>query len=314
MAEDSSKASIIAALAGNLLVAATKAVAAVFTGSSSMLSEAVHSMVDSGDQVLLLYGRHRAAKPPDATHPFGYGRELYFWCFVVAILIFAAGAGVSAYEGVVHIRHPESIEQPLINFAVLGAAAVFEGVSWWFGWRAARKAIRQSGFWRAFRRTKDPSRFLVLFEDSAALTGIAIAAVGTALSSSLGMPWIDGLASVLIGAVLATVAVLLARETKDLLIGESAPPALVEAIRAASAAQPGVLAIMEITTSQLGPDNVVATLCVEIDDRYTVSQVEHLIDSLENSLRRNHPEVIRLFVRPQSGKEQATTAPAALAV
>src|SRR6478672_6346048 len=222
MAEHSSRTAVIAALIGNVLIAVTKGVAAALSGSSAMLSEAVHSMVDSGNEVLLLYGQHRAGKPPDRKHPLGYGREIYFWSFVVALLIFALGAGVSTYEGILHIQHPEPIGDPTINYAVYAAAAVFEGISWWFGWSAFQRTRGAKAIMAAVHASKDPASFMVLFEDSAALIGIGIAAVATALSEYFKAPWIDGMGSILIGLVLAIVAALLARESKALLIGERA--------------------------------------------------------------------------------------------
>jgi len=231
MAEHSSRTAVIAALVGNLLIALTKAIAATISGSSAMLSEAVHSVVDSGNEILLLYGQHRAAKPPDRLHPLGYGREIYFWSFVVALLIFAFGAGVSIYEGVKHIQHPAEMSDPAVNFAVYAISAVFEGISWWFGWSAFQRVRGDKALFAAVHASKDPPSFMVLFEDSAALVGLAIAGTATGLSLHFGAPWIDGAGSILIGIVLGTVAVLLARESKDLLIGERARPELSEAIR-----------------------------------------------------------------------------------
>ena len=297
-----SRTAIIAALVGNLLIAVTKGVAAAVTGSSAMLSEAVHSLVDSGNEVLLLYGQHRAARPPDQRHPFGYGRELYFWCFVVALLIFAVGAGVSIYEGVIHIRHPEPISKPWINFVVLGLAFLFEGGSWWFAWKSFREAQGALSFWGAFKASKDPTTFMVLFEDSAALLGIMIAAMGTWLSLHFRAPWIDGTASILIGLVLAAVAVLLARESKALLIGERAAPELSQSIRQAVEAEPCVLQVVDITTSQLAPDQVIATLGIDIVDDLRVPEVEQLILRIEQGIRARHPELFRVFIRPQPGE------------
>lgn len=301
MAEaSSSRTAIIAALIGNLLIAVTKSIAAAMTGSSAMLSEAVHSLVDTGNEVLLLYGQHRAARPPDDKHPFGYGRELYFWCFIVALLIFALGAGVSAYEGVLHIRHPEPISRPWISFAVLGASFLFESGSWWFAWRAfAGERAPGEGILAAVRRSKDPTTFMVLFEDSAALIGIVIAAAGTALSIWLEAPWIDGAASILIGGVLAAVAVLLARESKGLLIGERAAPELAADIRRRATAEPAVRAVVDVTTSQLAPNQVIATIGLDLDDALRVPDVEQLIARLERQIRGDHPELFRLFIRPQ---------------
>jgi cation diffusion facilitator family transporter len=305
VAEHTSRTAIIAALIGNLLIAVTKGVAALFTGSSAMTSEAVHSLVDTGNEVLLLYGQHRAARPPDKEHPFGYGRELYFWCFVVALLIFAVGAGVSAYEGVIHIRHPEPIEQVWINFVVLGLAFIFEGVSWWFGWETFARVRKSRPIWATVVASKDPTSFMVLFEDSAALIGIVIAAIATYLSWKLGLPWIDGAGSILIGVVLAIVSVLLARESKDLLIGERASPKLSDDLRKTVAADPCVLAVVDITTTQMSPDQVIAALSVEIDQSLRVPQVEKLIRRIEKGMHKKFPQLFRIFIRPVPPKEKA---------
>lgn len=305
MAEHTSRTAIIAALIGNLLVAVTKAIAAFFTGSSSMTSEAVHSFVDTGNEILLLYGQHRAAKPPDEEHPFGYGRELYFWCFVVALLIFAVGAGVSAYEGVIHIRHPEMIDQVWINFVVLGFAFVFEGISWIFGWKTFSRVRKSRPIWATVVASKDPTSFIVLFEDSAALIGIVIAAIATYLSWKLTLPWIDGLGSILIGVVLAIVSVLLARESKDLLIGERASPKLTEDLRKTVEGDPCVLAVVDITTTQMSPDQVIAALSVEIDQSLRVPQVEKLIRRIEKGMHKKFPQLFRIFIRPVPPKKTA---------
>jgi len=305
VAEHTSRTAIIAALIGNLLIAVTKGIAALFTGSSAMTSEAVHSLVDTGNEVLLLYGQHRAAKPPDEEHPFGYGRELYFWCFVVALLIFAVGAGVSVYEGIIHIRHPEPIEQVWINFVVLGLAFVFEGVSWWFGWETFARVRKSRPIWATVVASKDPTSFIVLFEDSAALIGIAIAAIATYLSWTLGLPWIDGMGSILIGVVLALVSVLLARESKELLIGERASPRLTDDLRKTVEADPCVLAVVDITTTQMAPDQVIAALSVEIDQSLQVPQVEKLIRRIEKGMHALFPQLFRIFIRPVSPREKA---------
>ncbi|HKU93480.1 MAG TPA: cation diffusion facilitator family transporter [Sphingomicrobium sp.] len=304
VAEHTSKTAIVAALIGNLLISITKGIAAGLSGSSAMLSEAVHSLVDTGNEVLLLYGLKRAAKPPDKVHPYGYGRELYFWSFVVALLIFAVGAGVSAYEGVVHIRHPEPITDVWINFVVLGLAAIFEGVSWWFGWKAFSRVRRSRPIWDAFVASKDPTTFMVLFEDSAALVGIVIAAIATYFSWSLKLPWIDGAGSILIGAVLAIVAVLLARESKELLIGERASPELSAAVRQTASEDPCVHQVIDITTSQMGPDQVIATIAVEIDEDLRVPEVEQLIHRIEDAIRARFPQLFRIFIRPVAGSRR----------
>lgn len=201
-AEGSSKTIVYAALVGNLLVAVTKIGAAVWTGSSAMMSEAVHSVVDTTNEVLLLYGYHRAGRPPDESHPLGYGRELYFWSFIVALLIFALGAGVSFYQGILHVTAPEPIEDPVVSFVVLGLSFVFEGISWLFAWRRFRSERSRLGWYEAFVRSKDPPAFMVLLEDSAALVGIVIAAAATAAAVSLAQPVWDGVGSILIGILL----------------------------------------------------------------------------------------------------------------
>jgi cation diffusion facilitator family transporter len=293
-----SRTAIIAALVGNVAIAVTKGVAAIISGSSAMLSEAVHSIVDSGNEVLLLYGQHRANKPPDKSHPLGYGREIYFWSFVVALLIFALGAGVSAYEGVIHILDPEPMKDPTVNYAVYGASAVFEGISWWFGWKAFSGVMGSRGIFDTVHASKDPTTFMVLFEDSAALIGIAIAAGATFLSTHLHKPWIDGAGSICIGGVLAIIAVLLARESKALLIGERARPELSRAIQDMANREPGIVRVEGILTSQLGPDQVIANVGVEFDDKLRAPQIEKLIGRLETRLRKEHPELFRVFVRP----------------
>jgi cation diffusion facilitator family transporter len=295
-----SRNAVWAALIGNLLVAGTKGIAAVISGSSSMISEAVHSLVDTGNEVLLLYGQNRAARPPDAEHQFGYGRELYFWSFVVALLVFALGAGVSLYEGVVHILDPEPISNPLVNYVVLAFAFVFEGASWIISYRQFRAAGGKREFYDAFRRSKDPPSFMVLFEDSAALLGIVFAALGTFAATTWNMPVLDGVASVMIGLVLAAVATLLARESKSLLIGEPAESDLVESIEREVAEVRGVVRANGALTSYLSPDQMVLSLSIEFEDKLCVPQLEEVVLELEKRIRAKHPEVTALFVKPQT--------------
>lgn len=302
MADSSSKAVVYAALAGNLLVAATKGVAAALTGSSSMLSEAVHSLVDTGNEVLLLYGMHRAGKQATPEHPIGYGRELYFWSFIVAVLIFALGAGVSIFEGFAHMRNPEPVQRAWVNYVVLALAFVFEGVSWFISLRQYRAAMGELGFFEAFRKSKDPPSFMVFFEDSAALVGIMLAAAGTYASASLGMPVLDGVASIAIGVVLAVVAVLLARESKSLLLGERADPALAESILRVAGEQPSVARANGLITVQMAPDQVVATLSLEFADDLRTPQIEQAVTEIENRVKAAHPEVVALFIKPQTAR------------
>jgi cation diffusion facilitator family transporter len=296
----SSRTAVYAALVGNVLVAATKGVAAALSGSSSMLSEAVHSLVDCGNEVLLLYGQSRAARQPDIEHPFGYGRELYFWSFVVALLIFALGAGVSIYEGVLHIMEPEPIRNPLINYVVLALAFVFEGASWIVSFRQFSAASGKNELYDAFVRSKDPPSFMVLFEDSAALLGIVFAALGTFASTTLNMPMLDGVASILIGLVLTGVAMLLARESKSLLIGEPAESMLVDSILSDAASVRGVVKANGALTSHLSPDDIVVSLSLEFEDRLRVPELEEVVLEIERVVREKHPQVAALFVKPQT--------------
>ena len=304
MAEHSSRTAVIAALIGNILIAVTKAIAAAISGSSAMLSEAVHSFVDSGNEILLLYGQHRAEKPPDRHHPWGYGREIYFWSFVVALLIFALGAGVSIYEGIEHMRSPEPIADPVVNYAVYAASALFEGISWWFGWSAFQRVRGDKALLAAVHASKDPPSFMVLFEDSAALVGLVIATIATAASIHFGKPWVDGLGSIGIGIVLAVIAVLLARESKGLLIGERARPELSRSIQEIAEREPGVTAVEGILTSQLGPDQVIANVGLDFDDELRTPDIERIIGHLENELRKKHPDLFRVFVRPHPDQYQ----------
>jgi cation diffusion facilitator family transporter len=298
----SSRHVVYAALAGNLLVAATKAAAAAWTGSSSMVSEAVHSFVDTGNEFLLLYGMRRASRRPDPDHPFGHGRELYFWSFVVAVLIFALGAGVSIYEGIAHVLHPEPITDAIVNYVVLALSFLFEGYSWLVSLRQFRAAKGSLGYYEAFRRSKDPPSFMVLFEDTAALIGIVVAAMGVFVSSTLAGPVWDGVASIVIGLVLAATAVLLARESKSLLLGERADPALSSSILALAAAEGSVFRANGVMTVQLAPDQVFAALSLDFEDDMSARAVEDAIVDIERKVRATHPEVVALFIKPQTGR------------
>ena len=299
-AEGSSKTIVYAALVGNVLVAVTKIGAAAWTGSSAMMSEAVHSVVDTTNEVLLLYGYHRAGRPPDESHPLGYGRELYFWSFIVALLIFALGAGASLYQGVLHVAAPEPIEDPVVSFIVLGLSFVFEGISWLFAWRRFRSETSRLGWYEAFVRSKDPPAFMVLLEDSAALVGIVIAAAATAAASFFAQPVWDGVGSILIGILLGITSIGLARESKSLLIGEPAHSDLSRSILDIARRSPGVLRANGLLTVQLSPAEVVAALSVEFADDKRADDIEHCVISIETEIRRQHPSVAALFIKPQT--------------
>jgi cation diffusion facilitator family transporter len=295
---------VYAALAGNALVAITKAIAAFVTGSSAMLSESIHSLIDTGNELLLLYGLRRAARPPHPSHPLGHGRELYFWSFIVALLIFAVGAGVSILMGISRVRDPRPLENPLASYVVLALAFLFEGASWIVALRQFNAARGTVGFYQAFRESKDPPGFMVLFEDTAALLGILVAALGTFISVSLHQPVYDGVASILIGVILGGTSVLLARESKSLLIGEQADHALNEDIlRIVS--EDTVLRANGVMTFQLAPDQIVVALSIEFDDELNASRIEQLVISIEERVQAAHPEVRRIFVQPQTRREYA---------
>jgi cation diffusion facilitator family transporter len=299
-AHSGSKKVIYAALAGNLAIALTKFAAAFFTGSSAMLSEGVHSLVDTGNGGLLLYGLRRASRPPDASHPFGHGRELYFWSFVVALLVFALGAGVSFYEGVVHILDPEPIRNPTVNYVVLGLSFLFEGGSWWVALKEFRRNKGGLGYFAAVRQSKDPSVYTVLFEDSAALLGLIIAFVGIFCAQMFAMPELDGVASIGISIILGSTAIFLARESKGLLMGEPALPEVQKAVLALAQADPAVQRANGILTVHLGPEEIVAALSLEFEDHMTAPEIETCVERLEAKLRAERPEIVALFVKPQT--------------
>jgi cation diffusion facilitator family transporter len=290
MAGHSSKFVVYAALGANSAIALTKFIAASFTGSSAMLSEAVHSVVDTGNQGLLLYGLHRADRPPDQEHPFGYGREVYFWSFVVALLIFAGGAGVSLYEGLHKLSHPEPVRQAYVNYIVIGLAMLFEGTSWYFSLRAVRSSQGERGLMETVRRSKDPMVFTVLFEDSAALLGLLMALAGIALAEVLDMPVFDGIASIGIALILGGTAAWLAYECKGLLIGESVQPQVRRGIERIIAEQDGIVRLNEHRNVHLGPDEVLLNLSLDFASDLSSDQVEASISELERRIKSAYPE------------------------
>ena len=295
-----SRFTLYAALAANLGIALAKFVAAALSGSSAMLTEGFHSVVDSTNQLLLLYGQKRAQKPPDKIHPLGYGRELYFWSFVVAILIFATGAGLSVYEGVLHILHPEPSTDPTLNYVVLGISAALEGTSGIVALRAFGRQKGDLGWWQAIRRSKDPTVFIVLFEDSAALLGLVIAALGVFLAHALAMPLFDGAASIVIGCVLAAVAFVLARESHGLLIGERADPEMVRAVHDAVDGRPEVTYVHDVLTMHIAPEMIFVGLDVDFEDHVPVGQIEVMIADVEAALRGRFPAIRTLYIKPRS--------------
>jgi len=304
MTESGSLKVIFAALVGNALIAVTKFFAASVTGSSAMLSEAIHSLVDTGNQVLMLHGMRRAKRPADEAHPFGYGMEVYFWTFVVAILVFAGGAGVSIYEGVHKVMNPEPVSNVMINYIVLGAATVFESVAWYIAYKEFGRSKGRMSIIEAVSRSKDPTVFTVLFEDTAALLGLVVAFVGIAVADYLDMPMLDGVASIVIGLILALTASLLAFETKGLLIGEAAHPRVVDGVRRIARAEDTVVGVNEILTMHLGPRDVLLNVSLDFADQRSAGDVETAVTSMERQIRRQFPEVTRVFIEAQSKAAQ----------
>jgi len=295
-----SKLVIIAALIGNALISITKFAAAAMTGSSAMMSEGIHSLVDTGNQVLLLYGLKRAAKPPDADFPFGYGKEIYFWSFIVAILIFALGGGISIYEGIRHIQHPEPISNPLINYVVLGLAMIFEGAAWYFAFREFSRVKGRWGYLEAIQRAKDPTVFVILFEDSAAMLGLLVAFIGVLLTHTTGILIFDGAASVIIGLILIGTAVWLAYETKGLLIGESANRSVIRGIRDSLQGHSNINHVNEILTMHMGPDFILANISVDFADSISAEQVESDTAAIDRAIKQRYPQIKRVFVEAES--------------
>ncbi|MBY6265306.1 cation transporter [Azospirillum sp. 412522] len=307
--EDRESAKVVfAAIAANLAITVTKFVAALLTGSASMLSEAVHSLVDTGNEALMLVGLKRSRKPPDERHPFGYARELYFWTFVVALVIFAGGAVVSLYEGVEKILHPHPVEQAWINFVVLGVAFVMEAISWVVALRAFNAERGEAGVFETVHASKDPTVFIVLFEDSAALVGLVIAAACLSADLLLDQPVYDGVGSILIGLVLAATAAFLAYETKSLLIGEAARPDLVHGVRALVQEEDVVDHVNEVLTIHLGPTAVIVNLSVDVRDEVGAGEVEQALARIERRVKERFPEISRVFTELRAAGERATLA------
>src|SRR5882762_1628358 len=295
-----STSAIVIAIVGNLAVAVIKFVAAGLTGSSAMLSEAIHSVVDTGNDALMLLGVYKSRRPPDFDHPFGHGRELYFWTLIVAILIFAVGGGMSAYEGIAHLSQPTLPGNPTWSYAVLGLAFVFDGASWLFGWKAFSAEKGRRGIRETIHNTKDPTSFSVLLEDSAALLGLLFAFLGIFLGRQLGLPYLDGAASIVIGLLLCVVAALMVYESKGLLIGEGLDRETLLSARALVEADPAVERVQHLHTLYLGAHEVLLT--IELRFRSTISalEVRQAVARIRRAIRAQHPDVTRIFFGAES--------------
>jgi cation diffusion facilitator family transporter len=300
LAGSSSRIAIFAAIAGNLAIAITKFIAAGMTGSAAMLAEGIHSVVDTGNGALLLLGIRRSKKPEDAEHPFGYGKELYFWTLMVAVTVFALGGGVSIYEGVLHLDHPELPENPMVNYVVLVIAMIFEGAAWVIAYRAFGTVRRNRPLWESVRRAKDPTTFAVLFEDTAALLGLVVAFLAILLGQLTGNPYFDGAASVVIGIILCVTALGLLRETKALLMGESADPEVVRSIESIVGQNPAVVRTARPLTMHLGPTDILVNLECQFKSDLHAEEIEKAVDVLESAIRKAHPNVRRIFIEAKS--------------
>jgi cation diffusion facilitator family transporter len=291
---------IYAAVAGNIAIAVTKFVAAALTGSSAMLSEAIHSVVDTGNGGLMLLGVRKSRKPPDADHPFGHGHELYFWTLVVGVLVFAVGGGMSTYEGIMHILHPVLPENASWNYWVLGIATIFEGTTWLFGWKAFSAERGRRGVLETIHDTKDPSSFTVLLEDSTALLGLLFAFLGIFLGQQFKLPYLDGVASVVIGLLLCGVATLMVYESKGLLIGEGLDPDALKSVRGLVEADPVVESVRHLHSMYLGPHEVLLTIELHFDSKLSVGEMRKGIGRLKNAIQTEYPDVKRVFFGAES--------------
>lgn len=303
-----SKKTIFAATAANLAIAITKFIAAFITGSSAMMSEGFHSTVDTANELLLLLGIHRSQKPPDENHPFGYGQELYFWAFIVAIGIFAVGGGMSIYEGITHLLNPHPLEDPMWNYIVLGVAIVLEGYSWTVALKGFLPYKGEQSFWQAVRTSKDPTVFTVLFEDSAAILGLIVAFLGVFFGHLFNNPYLDGIASIVIGLILTAVALLLAYESRGLLLGESAQSDIVKSIRAIVENDPAVEKVARLLTMQLGRNEVLLNLEINFRKCMSVEEVASAVERIETAICKQHPDVKQIFIEAKSLTEKRKTA------
>ena len=294
-----SRTAIFAAIVGNLAIAATKLAAAFFTGSSAMLSEGIHSVVDTGNGGLMLLGLRMSRKKPDANHPFGHGKELYFWSLVVAILIFALGGGMSVYEGIIHLAHPQ-LHHPGWNYLVLAFAIIFEGISYFFAIKAFRQEMSGQGIFQTIRASKDPTTFTILFEDTAALLGLVVAFCGIFLGHQFNNPYFDGVASIIIGVILALVAGLLAYESKGLLIGEGVDPRVLASIRSIAGADPAVAEVRKSLTMHFSPNDVLLALDLGFKKHLTAEKIAGAVERLEVAIRDRHPEIKHIFIEAKA--------------
>jgi cation diffusion facilitator family transporter len=296
----SSKIAIYSALIANLLIAITKFIAAAITKSSAMMSEGIHSVVDTSNEFLLLLGIRKSKKKADDKRPFGYGKELYFWSFIVSILIFGVGAGISFYEGITHLQHPELIRDPLWNYIVLSIAFVFDGISFIIALKNFNRHRGSQPFWRAVRKSKDPTSFVVLFEDAADVVGLTVAFLGVYLGHLYKNPYFDGIASMVIGVILTAVSLLLAKESRSLLMGEPAAPEIIDEVVKIARSNPAVKKIEEHLSMVLSPKEVLLILKPEIKESLSSSEIVEAIQSIKRNIQSRFPNFRQVYIEPVS--------------
>jgi cation diffusion facilitator family transporter len=294
----SSKIAIYSALGANMLIAVTKFVAAAITGSSAMVSEGIHSLVDTSNEILLLLGISKSKKKADANRPFGYGKELYFWSFIVSILIFGVGAGVSFYEGITHLQHPHVIDDPFWNYIVLGVAFLFDGISFIIALKTFNHHRGNEAFWRAVRRSKDPTSFVVLFEDAADVLGLIVAFLGVYFGHLLKNPYFDGIASIAIGLILTAVSILLTRESRSLLMGETLSSQVMDRVVALAKSHPAVENISDCLSMILSPDESLLILKPVIRKHLSSCQLIDAVESIKRSIRSDFPNIKQIYIEP----------------
>jgi cation diffusion facilitator family transporter len=299
---DTTRRALYAAIAGNLAIAVTKLIAAAMTGSSSMLTEGIHSIVDSGNDGLMLVGIAASRRPPDEAHPFGHGQALYFYSLMVGVLIFGIGGGLAVYEGVREALNPKPLEDATISFIVLGLAAGFEGMSWYFGLKAFQREKGSASVWSAIRQTKDPTTFAVLLEDSAALLGIAFAAIAIGAAHYWHAPILDAFGSIMIGLLLCTVGAIMLRESKGLLLGEPASKRAVRELCRIVAADPDVDEVMRLLTLQLGPHSVMLAVDLRFRSGLSSNDVARSVDRIEKRVSESNPDVEHIFIEAEAMK------------
>lgn len=301
----SGKRAVYAAIIGNFAIAVIKFIAAGISGSSAMLSEGIHSLVDTGNGGLLLVGMKRSVRPPTAQHPFGYGKEVYYYTLIVAVLIFGVGGGISIYEGILHVLHPVELSDPTLNYIVLSVAIVFEGTVFLVALREFRKVKGRRGFWEEVKSSKDPTTFTVLFEDTAALAGLVVAMIGIFVGHSLDMPVFDGLASICIGLILCGVASLLIVESKGLLLGESVDPDVRKSVKEVTGKDQDVREVVRMMSMHVGPDDVLVNLDLNFRPGMSGTEIQQVIQRIEKALREKHPKIKYLTI--EAGPPGETT-------